>query len=49
MRSLLSHTNYYKKNFTFFSVNIRMSGKNINFEDKKSKKAVSTTTNKYSR
>ena len=33
MRSLLRHPNYYKKNF--FSLGIRMSGENINFDDKK--------------
>ena len=27
--------NYYKKTFTFFSLRIRMSGKNVNFDDKK--------------
>ena len=34
------HLNYYKENFTyFFSPSIRMSGKNINFSDKKINKS----------
>ena len=33
------HLNYYKKNFTFFLQYIKMSGKSINFDDKKVKKS----------
>ena len=39
MRSLLRHPNYYKKNFTFFSPSIKMSGKNIIFNDEKINKS----------
>ena len=39
MRSLLANPNYYKKNFTFFSPSIRISGKNKNFDNKKIKKS----------
>ena len=39
MRSLLRHPNYYKKKFTFFSPSIKMSGKNIIFNDEKINKS----------
>ena len=39
MRSLRRHPNYYKKSFTFFSPSIRMSGKNIIFNDEKINKS----------
>ena len=39
MRSLLRHPNYYKNFFTFFSPSIRISGKNIHFDNKKIKKS----------
>ena len=42
MRSLLIHPNCYKRNFTFFSPSIRLSGKNIYFGDKKIKKVIFT-------
>ena len=38
MQSLHVHPNCYKKNLLFFLSNIRMSGKNVNFRDKKIKK-----------
>ena len=42
--------NYKKKILlVFFLPSIRMSVKNINFEDKKIKKVISTKTEKYSR
>ena len=43
------YPNYYKKKFYFFSLQIiRMSGNNINFDDKKIKKVTFTTkTKKY--
>ena len=39
MRSLLTHLNYNRKNFTFFSSGIRINEKNIIFGDKKVKKS----------
>ena len=39
MWSPLRHPNYYKKFFDFFSPSIRMSGKNIIFDDRKVKKS----------
>ena len=39
MRSLLTHLNYYRKNFTFFSPGIRINEKYIIFGDKKVKKS----------
>ena len=42
--------NYYKKKNTFFSLQcIRMSGKSINFDDKKKKNANFTKIKKYFR
>ena len=38
MRSLLVHPNHYKKNLFFLLSSIRMSGKNVNFGDKKNQK-----------
>ena len=39
------YPNYYKKFFYFFSLqSIRMSGNNINFDNKKIKKVISTIT-----
>ena len=35
MWSLSVYPNCYKKSFTFFSLSIRMSAKNVNFGDKK--------------
>ena len=39
MWPLVVHPNHYKKYFTFFSSCTRMSGKNVNFRDKKMKKS----------
>ena len=39
MWSLLLHPNHYKKILLFFSPSIRVSGKNVNFGDKKIKKS----------
>ena len=39
MRSLLTHLNYYRKKFTFFSPGIRINEKYIIFGDKKVKKS----------
>ena len=38
MWSLSEHRNCYK-NFTFFATKYKMSGKNVNFEDKKIKES----------
>ena len=47
MRPLLVHPNHYKKIFTsFFSSSIKMSGKNINFGDKKVKEVTFAKTKK---
>ena len=46
MGLLLRYPNCYKKFFYFFAPNIRMSGKNINFEGRKIGKKVISTKNK---
>ena len=46
MGLLLRYPNCYKKFFYFFTPNIRMSGKNINFEGRKIGKKVISTKNK---
>ena len=46
LRYPITKKNYY---LFFFLPSIRMSVKNINFEDKKIKKVISTKTEKYSR
>ena len=46
MGLLLRYPNCYKKIFYFFAPNIRMSGKNINFEGRKIGKKVISTKNK---
>ena len=46
MWSLPVHPNCYKKNFTFFSSSIRMSGKSVNFGDKIIKNVTFTKTKK---
>ena len=42
-----AYNNYYKNIFIFFILYIKMNGKNINFDDKKSKKLNFTKIKKY--
>ena len=39
MRLFPGYVNYYNRNFIFFSAGVRMSGKSINFDDKRINKS----------